>query len=319
MKRLGLLDPVIATGGFVKGIQTFHYTGALINEADQEPVEPGLPVSGGIMRPVLHSIMSAEVRRHGVEVVLGVTAERIINHPDRADVTFSDGLQQSFDLVVGADGIYSKTRAMLFPNAVQPRPTGQGSWRIVAPRPAGMTHAQFYVGHENLVGMSAVSRDAIYVFILNPDPDRKWIAPEGQPAMVRALLADFGGDVATVRDAVSDASSIVYRPLEAALQPAPWSTGRVVLIGDAVHATTPHLASGAGAAMEDALVLGEELQRAGDDVPKALNAYTERRYERCRIVVEGSIAIGEHQLQQGPMEKLGPLMKAPLSALSAEY
>ncbi|WP_310222571.1 FAD-dependent monooxygenase [Sphingobium xenophagum] len=318
-KRLGLLDQIVANGGCVKGIKTFHYSGAFLHESDAEPVEPGLPASGGIMRPVLHTIMSTEVRRLGVEVVLGVTAQQIINHENCVEVTFSDGTQQSFDLVVGADGIYSKTRTAILPDAIEPKPTGQGSWRIVAPRPEGMTHAQFYVGHENLVGMSAVSSDTIYLFILNPDPDRKWIAPEDQPAMVRSLLADFGGDVAVIRDSVSEASSIVYRPLEAALQPAPWSVGRVVLIGDAVHATTPHLASGAGAAVEDALVLGEELQRAGQDVLGALHAYTERRYERCRIVVEGSVAIGQHQLQRGPMDRLGPLMKAPLSALSAEY
>ena len=56
---------------------------------------------------------------------------------------------------------------------------------------------------------------------------------------------------------------IVQRPFEYALQPRPWRVGRVVLIGDAVHATTPHLASGAGMAVEDALVLAEELARPG--------------------------------------------------------
>ncbi|MFZ2997662.1 FAD-dependent monooxygenase [Sphingobium sp.] len=318
-KRMGLLDPVLANGGFVTGYKTFLFDGTLLGQTEEQPVEPDLPVAGGIMRPVLHAIMSGEVRRLNVEVVLGVSAEEITNQTDHVDVTFSDGKKQSFDLVVGADGIYSKTRPMLFPSAVAPKPTGQGSWRIVAPRPQGMVHGQFYVGHQNLVGMTPVSDDAIYMFILNPDPDRKWIEPAEQPALVRTLLADFGGDVATIRDNVTEASSIVYRPLEAALQPAPWSVGRVVLIGDAVHATTPHLASGAGAAVEDALVLAEELERAGEDVPAALTAFTARRYERCRIVVDSSIAIGAHQLARGPMDQLGPMMKAPLTALAAEY
>ncbi|WP_282599614.1 FAD-dependent monooxygenase [Novosphingobium sp. SG720] len=318
-KRLGILAPILEQGGFVSGLRTYLYDGTLLNQIETAPVEPGLPSSGGIMRPLLHQIMSREVRALGVEVVLGVAAQEIENSADRVAVTFSSGEQQSFDLVVGADGIYSNTRSMLFPGAVLPVPNGQGSWRIVAKRPADMMHGHFYVGHENLVGITPVSDDSVYLFILNPDPHGRRVAPAEQPALVRALLADFGGAVADIRDAVSQASSIVYRPLEAALQPAPWNAGRVVLIGDAVHATTPHLASGAGAAVEDALVLAEELERHGDDVMAALDAFTARRYERCRVVVESSLAIGRHQLERGPMEKLGPLMAAPLKALAAEY
>ena len=61
---------------------------------------------------------------------------------------------------------------------------------------------------------------------------------------------------------LNDQSRIVYRPLEALLMPRPWSKGRVVLIGDAVHATTPHLASGACIGIEDAIVLAEEIGAA---------------------------------------------------------
>ncbi|KAA0593196.1 2-polyprenyl-6-methoxyphenol hydroxylase-like FAD-dependent oxidoreductase [Azospirillum lipoferum] len=318
-RRLGLFDRIMEQGACVIGHELFHYSGAPIHRFDDPELEPGLPAAGGIMRPVLHRIMSSEVRRLGVDVALGVGAERIVNRPDRVDVTFTDGTMQSFDLAVAADGIYSKTRSMLFANAVTPTPNGQGSWRIVARRPEGFTRTQFYVGHENLVGINAVSRDEVYLFILNPDPDRRWVEPTEQPAMVRKLLADFGGAVAAIRDAVSMSCSIVYRPLEAALQPPPWHSGRVVLIGDAAHATTPHLASGAGSAVEDAMVLGEELERSGSDVPAALSAFTGRRYERCRIVVESSLAIGAHQLARGPAARLGELMGAASRALSADY
>jgi 2-polyprenyl-6-methoxyphenol hydroxylase-like FAD-dependent oxidoreductase len=79
----------------------------------------------------------------------------------------------------------------------------------------------------------------------------------------------------------------------------PWSNGRVVLLGDAVHATTPHLGQGAGMAVEDAIVLAEEL--AGHDTPQAaFAAYRERRYERCRYIVEKSLAICHGQIGKGP-------------------
>jgi len=71
------------------------------------------------------------------------------------------------------------------------------------------------------------------------------------------------------------------------------------LVGDAVHATTPHLGQGAGMAIEDAIVLTEELAR--HETPQAaFEAYYDRRFERCRYIVERSLAICLGQLGKGP-------------------
>ncbi|MGH7105907.1 MAG: FAD-dependent monooxygenase, partial [Acetobacteraceae bacterium] len=78
-----------------------------------------------------------------------------------------------------------------------------------------------------------------------------------------------------------------------------WHKSRIVLLGDAVHATTPHLGQGAGMAIEDGLVLAEELARA-DHPAEAFNAYRQRRFERCKYIVEKSKAIGDGQLGKGP-------------------
>ena len=74
--------------------------------------------------------------------------------------------------------------------------------------------------------------------------------------------------------------------------PPPWYRGRVVLIGDAAHSTTPHLAAGAAMAIEDALVLAEQLATDAA-VADALAAFQERRTERCRMVVENSVQLGK--------------------------
>jgi 2-polyprenyl-6-methoxyphenol hydroxylase-like FAD-dependent oxidoreductase len=66
----------------------------------------------------------------------------------------------------------------------------------------------------------------------------------------------------------------------------------VVLIGDAAHTTTPHLASGAGIAVEDSVVLAEELA-ATSDLSAALSKFMTRRYDRCRLIVENSATLGE--------------------------
>ena len=60
-----------------------------------------------------------------------------------------------------------------------------------------------------------------------------------------------------VREHVTDPAKVDYRPMNAFLLPPPWHRGRAMVIGDAAHTTTPHLATGAGIAIEDAVVLAE--------------------------------------------------------------
>jgi 2-polyprenyl-6-methoxyphenol hydroxylase-like FAD-dependent oxidoreductase len=98
--------------------------------------------------------------------------------------------------------------------------------------------------------------------------------------------------------------------------PQPWHRGRAILIGDAAHATTPHLASGAGLAVEDALVLADLL---ASDLPleDALAAFAARRYERCRMVVENSVRLGEMEMRLAPGEEQAELQRASMLALNA--
>lgn len=107
------------------------------------------------------------------------------------------------------------------------------------------------------------------------------------PAL-RARLAPFGGVVADVAALLRD--DVDQRSLAALLVPQPWHRGRTVLIGDAAHTTTPHIAYGVGIAIEDSVVLAEELARGGS-VEDALQAFTRRRFDRCRLVVETSLQL----------------------------
>ncbi len=315
-RQLGLLGKLETEGAVTQGTRLLHFTGAPIAELDEPSIENGLPATGGILRPVLHRIMSEEVRRLGVGVRLGITLDRLDQTREGVDVELSNGERGGYDLVIGADGVHSRMRALLFPEAPQPRFTGQGSWRILADRPRAFDKGEFYLGHAHMVGITACSADTVYVFMLETDHERVRVEEKEQPAKVRQLLADFGGNIARIRDQVGPHSSIVHRPLETVFLPKPWHRGRVVLVGDAVHATTPHLASGAGIAVEDALVLAEELQRHAPDLEGALRAFTERRFERCRFVVERSLAIGELQMRQGASPEVGAMSGEALHRLA---
>jgi len=106
------------------------------------------------------------------------------------------------------------------------------------------------------------------------------------------------------------------RPLEAFLLPAPWYSGRIILVGDAAHPTTPQLASGAGMAIEDGLVLADELRRSGGDVARMFAAFMARRYDRCRLVTENSIEIGRREQDGRPPEEQTILVEQSLAKLA---
>jgi 2-polyprenyl-6-methoxyphenol hydroxylase-like FAD-dependent oxidoreductase len=316
---LGILDEVREKGFVGAGIRLRTVAGDLIMESPAPPADaPPIARSGGIMRPVLHEIMANRVRSGGVRVTLGAEIHQLDQDEWGVSVTFPDSCQQRYDLVVAADGIFSRTRAALFPDAPRPRFTGQGCWRIVADRPPEVDRAEMFLGGPVKLGFNPVSRDKMYAFILEHVPDNPWFAPDEQLDHVAGLLAPFGGYVAQVREKLGAGSLVNYRPLEWVLLPAPWHKGRVVLIGDAVHATTPHMASGAGMAVEDGLVLAEELA-ASDDVEQALTAFTARRFERARMVVENSVRIGEIEMAGGNQMDANAMLGDTMHKLQQPY
>ena len=158
----------------------------------------------------------------------------------------------------------------------------------------------------------------MYVFLLEHVPGNPWFAPETHVEHLTELLAPFGGNLTAVRETLGDHSQIVYRPLEWLLLPDPWYSGRVVLIGDAAHATTPHMASGAGVAVEDALVLGEELART-DDVAQALRSFMDRRFERAKLVVETSVQQGRNEIDGTERQQQTNILAMASKQLAAAF
>ena len=293
---LGVLDAIRERGFVHNGMRPRRFTGEPLGEPRLAP--PGAPpvlLGGGIMRPVLHDILSTRVRAAGIAVSLGVTVETLTQDGQGVDVALTDGTTARYDLVVGADGIFSTMRAMIFPDAPKPKFTDQGCWRIVADRPPEIDRSEIYFGGPLKLGMSPISQTQMYVFLLEHVPGNPWFAPETHVAHLSALMAPFGGNVPAIRAALGEDSQINYRPLEWLLLPDPWYKGRVVLIGDAAHATTPHMASGAGLAVEDGLALADELGKT-DDVAKALRRFMDRRFERAKLVVESSVRSGELEI-----------------------
>jgi len=273
---------------------------------------------GGIMRPVLADILARATRAAGVEVRLGVSFATIAQDADGVDVGFTDGSSGRYDLVVGADGLLSKVRAAVFPGASEPVFSGQGSWRTVVPRTR--RNSTIFMGRNSKAGLNPVSETESYLFLLDQRATADFIPADQWPAMLADLLQEYGGAIAEIRDGLRSGSlagdRIVYRPLMGQMLAAPWHRGRVVLLGDAIHATTPHLASGAGLAIEGAVVLAEELGRC-NYLEGALTSYVGRRWDRSKLVVASSLRMGELEQTGGSKEEHMRVMVHAMTALRA--
>jgi len=316
MQTLGILDEIRALGYTGNGIRVCRTDGSVIAElATPAPKGTDIEGSGGIMRPVLHRILSQQVLARGTNVTLGVTVESLRQDQNQVQVQLSDGVQGSYDLVIGADGLHSRVRKLLLADAPTPEYTGQCIWRVAVPRPANIDRRHFFLGGPVKVGLSPVSKDEMYLFLLETRGAPGWMTDERAHVELAHLLEGYGGVLRDIRSGLNGSARIVFRPLEAFFLPAPWHRGNVVLIGDAAHPTSPQLASGAGMAIEDAIVLAEELQRA-PGVAQACNAFMGRRYERCRLVVENSLEIGRREQRGDSVESQTTLVEQSLRALA---
>lgn len=317
LQALGLLDAVRSSGYIAGGLRVYTASGQLL--ADNPPLsEDVVHAGGGIMRPALHRILAEATRAAGTNVMLGDAVRAITHVGSRAEVTFGDGRSETYDLVVGADGIYSQVRQLVFADAATPQRTGQSCWRAAVPRPRDIDKATFIGGGRWPLGLIPVSNTHMYMFLLEHVPNEAWVDPGTLLERLRRTIADYSGVVSEVRESLGTDTPIVYRPLESIFVAGPWHRSRVVLLGDAVHATTPHLAVGAGLAVEDALVLSEELSRA-QSIDTALEAYTARRYQRCKTIVETSLAIGASQMQKAPPYAVFALMQSIAPTLAQPY
>ncbi|MCB1686936.1 MAG: FAD-dependent oxidoreductase [Halioglobus sp.] len=317
LETLGVLEEFLEQGSVQEALEVHAPTGQLLQTIPNPPVAgANVPGGGAIMRPVLARILSKKVVNAGAKVRLGYTYSTIEQDDEGVTVTFEDGSSDRFDLVIGADGLYSKTREWLLPDAPKPRYSGQGVWRAVLPRPPEAGNTMMWVGPKLKTGINPMSKDQVYLFLTEDKQIKERVPDEKLVATLKDLLSTFPAPVVqALREQLDETSQVQLRPLEGLLVPLPWFRGRVVLIGDTVHATTPHLASGACIGIEDAIVLAEELA-SRSTLDEALDAFQHRRWERCRMVVENSGRLGQIEIEGGDKEEHTNIMRESMQALA---
>jgi FAD-dependent urate hydroxylase len=255
--RLGL-DRLDATP--IHAQRILNHRGRVLAEVDLPSFWGPCGPCVAMPRAALHRIMT-----DGVDVAHGLEPTAIEPGPDAVAVRLSDGSRREVDLLVGADGIRSGTRALLGDTS-PPRRVGQLSWRFVIDLD-GVEAWTVLLGRGASFLLVPVGAGRVYCY-----------ADTDDPGDLRELFAGYADPVPAALDRLGDPEAAYESWIEEAVPPDP-PTGRVVLVGDAAHATAPNMAQGAAMAVEDALVLAEELT-THDTVPRALAAFATRRRPR---------------------------------------
>lgn len=324
LDRVGLARRCVELGTPFPGWRVHDAHGNVLMDAPNETrAAPQYPPNNGMTRPTLQKVLSEAAYAHGADIRLGTKIEDLHQDLDGVDVAFSDGTTRSYDLVVGCDGVYSDTRHRAFGDLVKPQFTGQGVWRYNMPRPASLVWGEIHTGPRSKVGLTPMRSDLMYMFIVSAEPGNPRMPREDLAHLMRERLDGFTGPIAALRELIVDPNEVVYKPMENVLLPKPWNKGRVLIIGDAAHATTPHLAQGAAMAIEDAVLLGDLLGR-DEQLEDLLVEFVDRRFDRARYVVESSDQIARWEMQEwdgihDPNATPGKLLQEATVALLEDF
>ena len=291
LRALGLDEGVVNAGTVVRRWQFYDAQGSLLSDTDLTAVWGEVGPCIGIVRPLLHSALLRGVANLPCRLGMAVTSLR----QDDLGVTvaFSDGTSEAYDLVVGADGIRSTVRAMVL-GATPPTYLGAMNWRSVVPtQPTGLESAlQMHVSDRRIFGLVTMGAGHTYSFAISIEP--QFHDPmEGRLERLRARFEDFGPRVQEYLAALQDDEQIMCSAMEWVPLGRVYS-GRVVLVGDAAHASSPMMGQGGCMAMEDACVLADELNSCAT-VEAALGSFAKRRKPRVEWVQQESMAVTQMQ------------------------
>jgi len=254
-------------------------------------VGPGYPPQIAIRRQALHEVLLHAVNAAGVPIRMGTTVRSIDDTGREVRAVFTDGSSQGYDLVVGADGIRSGVRSLVFGD-IQPRFAGFANWRALLPRPPSVNRMTWMWGYGRSVGVLPVDGDQVFVAGVTKEKDTTRYPAEDLARLFCEKFRSFGGALPDVLARAGEGPWL-YTVMEEITLESPWYKGRVVLLGDAAHAACPFWAQGAAMAMEDAVVLAG-LLGAGRPVDAALPEWMQRRHARCMYVQKGSFETGVH-------------------------
>jgi len=291
-EEIGIAAEVIAVGSRLLVARGMTQAGKLISETSSEDLKRRFGVINNftVHRADLHELLLGLLKPGTIQ--LGKAAESVKQDTQRVSIQFADGTNAEADFLIAADGIHSIVRKKLMPETL-PRYSGYTCWRAVVdelPPDINLNEMTETWGSGRRFGVVPIGRNRIYWFAtLNTQPDD----PRMRNARVRDLQ-DFFRDfhfpipqlLANTRDDQLIWGDIIdIKPISR------FAYDRILLIGDAAHATTPNLGQGACMAVEDAATLMNALMKY--EPLDAFKRFESHRIRRTTDIVNQSWTFGK--------------------------
>jgi 2-polyprenyl-6-methoxyphenol hydroxylase-like FAD-dependent oxidoreductase len=291
LRALGVADAVIHAGSKLKRSQIRANNGETLFDARTDEMESqfGEPTVA-IHRADLHEILINALKPDTLK--LNMSCVRFEQDDNKVTVYFENGESDTADLLIGADGINSVVRKQMFPE-IQLRYSGYTAWRGVVETEneaaLGLTSESWGVGAR--FGIVRVDKKRVYWFATHNQAFGEKATGEQKKSKLLNLFKQWHHPIDHLLDATP--ADIILQNDICDIPPfASWTQGRVTLLGDAAHPTTPNMGQGACMAIESAYVLARSL-KAETDHRSALRRYESERHERTAWITNTSWMIGK--------------------------
>lgn len=286
LNKLGLGKEVAAIGGEMNRMEYRNDRGEVLNHVNLMPLveqvgQRPYPVS----RTDLQQMMLTAFGE--ADINMGMRCVEVKQDANSATAIFEDGTTATGDVIIGADGIHSVVREYLGGGKVEPRYAGYVNWNGIVQASPDLGESDvwvIYVGKGKRASMMPIGGNRFYFFMGCPKPKGTKVEPQD----IRAELKEtFTGWAQPVQNLIEKLDPEKVNRLEISdIDPLPYLVkGRIALIGDSAHATTPTLGQGGCQAMEDAEVLCRYLVTTNLSVEDALKRYETERKERVAQLV----------------------------------
>lgn len=299
LRKMGIEAPVLAAGRPVPVFKVLDEFGHIINDMEDDVLMRTFGMTNlAISRAALHQALMGQTEGIAIEVNKQVAGfQQSFNN---VQVEFADGTSVVADYLIGADGLRSAVRQHVLPNS-PPRFAGYTCWRAVIQNRDGVEVPFGFeaLGRSGRCGMVALADQSVYWFaVVKAEPNDETMKRAG----VQDVLARFQHYTEPIPSIIRQTQEheLIWADISD-LAPIPhYAFGRVLLIGDAAHATTPNMAQGACQALEDAAVLLDLIEKHGNDLTQVFPRFEQRRLERTHFIVKASRTMGRIAQAQHP-------------------